>query len=274
VRSWPVLLVIFGLNVLIGQRVRFANWAILTLGVVMIVVIANIAYAERKSEYRTENRIEKVEAIPPEVTQLVVRVSLRDSRATLSNSVTPHQFEAVFVGSNESDLDIALEVDGTTGILTITENRPGVLPRLREVGRGSFDLRLPPDIPIDSIEYLIDDGPMTADLRNATVRGIKFTVKRGNMKLCLPLQGVILQDKVQIENGDLHLVIPPGTPLSFSLDNAQKTVDFNPASTGNEYQFLADGTLQSRLTEEYRILLNLNIEGAILLDHEDSCNQP
>lgn len=271
IRSWPVLLIIFGLNVLLSQRLPYANWLVLGLAIVLVVVVANIAYAERRGEYRTDYNVSVRDEIPPDATSVVVIIDIRETRATISPSAESRRVEARFEGSNESDVDIKVDMEAATAIVTITEKRPGVLPRLSEVGRGTLNVFLPIDVPIESIDYLVDDGSLTADLREFTVRSINFHLKRGNMKLCLPSEGVVLQDAIQIDKGNLTVVVVPNTPLRFNLGQTAKEPTFIPPTTANDYQLLLDGSLETRLAQNFRILLNVVIEGGLTLDHTDSC---
>jgi hypothetical protein len=271
VRSWPVLLIIFGLNVLLAQRLPYANWVVLGLGVVLVVIIANIAYAERSGQYRDDYRESRIEIIPPEVESLIVQVDIRETRATISPSGDTRQVIAQFEGSNESDVKIDLTIEGSTGILTIQEDRPGVLPRLSEVGRGTLNIFLPSDVPIQAISYAGDDGSVTADLRALTVRELDMTIDRGNMNLCLPQASNIVRDAITMNNGNLRVFNPQNIAVRFVLgDNTQ--IQYAPETLeGSQYLELASGVLQTNLVQEFDILLNLNIDGRLTLDHTRDC---
>ncbi len=272
IRSWPALLIIFGLNVLIGQRVRFANWVILGLGVVLVIVIANFAYAERSSEYRTDYKESRLDVLPPEVTALDVIIDVRETRVTLSSSPAGERIvDARFAGSNESDVDIAVDIQDTIGVVDIRETRPGVLPRLNEVGRGTLNVFLPTDIPIRSLTYVGDNGSVTANLTNFTIQSINMLIKRGNMKLCLPQSGALIQDAIQLDNGNLELIIPADTTLRFDLGDGASQPTYVPAQSENAYQLLIGGILETRLIDNPRVILNVNVDGELTLDHASTC---
>ena len=271
IRSWPALLIIFGLNILLSQRFPIANWLVLIVSVGLVVVVANLAYAERSNEYRTDYREFREDFVPPEIEQLVLIIDVRDTRATISPGSQPRQIAAQFEGSNESDVDIGFEIQGTTATITISEDRPGVLPRLQHVGRGTLNVFVPADIPIEALDYLGDDGSVTADFMGLNIRSINMQTGRGSMRLCLPRQGIVLQDTVTVENGDLEVVIPPDTAVSFNVGGENQRVEYQPPTTEADYLFLVGGILETRAAENQRILLNFNVEGTITLNHADTC---
>lgn len=272
IRAWPALLIIFGLNVLIGQRLRFANWFVLGLGVVLVVVIANFAYAERSSEYRTDYTESRLDVLPPEVTAVDVTVDMRETRVTISASPpNTRVVDARFAGSNESNVTIGVEIEGTIGMVTIKETRPGVLPRLSEVGRGTLNLFLPTDVPIRSLTYIGDDGSVTVDLTRFAIQSVNMQVKRGNMKLCLPQAGSLIQDSIQVDDGDLELIIPSDTTLRFDLGDGSEEPTFLPAQLDDTYQFLVGGILETRFIDNPRIILNVVVDGTLTLDHASAC---
>jgi hypothetical protein len=271
VRSWPVLLIIFGLNVLIGQRIRYANWFVLGLGVAMVVIIANFAYAERAGEYREDYRESRLDILPPEITSAEVFVDVRETRVTISAAPDERMVDVRFTGSNESSVTIDVTLEGTTAFIRITEKRPGVLPRLEEVGRGTLNLFLPTGVTLTNLNYVGDDGSVTADLSNFSLESINMHIKRGNMKLCLPLTGNLIQDQVRIDNGDLRVIVPPDTPLRFASGDESLQPVYEPPQTSGDYQVLVGGVLETRLTQNFRVILNMNVDGDLILDHRTGC---
>lgn len=271
IRSWPALLIIFGLNILLAHRFPIANWLVLIFSVGLVVVVANVAYGQRSSEYRTDYKESRLDVVPPEVEQLVIVIDVRDTRATISPASESRQIAAQFEGSNESDVDIEVEIQGSTATITISEDRPGVLPRLQHVGRGTLNVFLPADVPIETLDYAGEDGSVTADLMGLTINSINLQIQRGNMRLCLPRQGIVVQDTVSIAKGDLEVVVPPDTTLSFDMGKESQDVEYQPPSTEADYLFLVGGILETRSADSYRILLNMDIEGKLTLNHADSC---
>ncbi len=266
IRSWPMLLVIFGLNILLGGRIRYANWVILIASIVLVVVVGNLAYAERRGEYRNDYKESRLEVLPPEIQSLTVDIEVKSTRATISAAPSASQIIARFEGSTESDVKIDLTIDGTSATLTITETTSGVLPKLDEVGRGTLNVYLPANMPIANLRYLADDGAMTVDLRPLIVQVLDIQLKRGNMALYVPTQGQILQDIVRVENGNLHMFVPDNdTYLRLSLREGAEKPTFVPELEGAQYELLGSDLLVPGIANP-RILLRVEVDGTFIID--------
>ncbi len=280
VRAWPVLLIMFGLNVLLGGRIRYANWVILGLSVGVTVVIANFAYAERSNEYRDDYNFVWQDTLPDDVTNLVVNIEAKDTLVALTNSAEPASLEARFAGSNESTLAVNLTLDGSSAIFEVTETRSGILPRLSEVGRGTLNIALPYGVFIQELNYNGDDGAVTLDTTQLAIRVIDATVRRGNMQLCLPqrlpTEGfVIIGNQITLRNGNLRMFVPPNVTLSLAT-NRNSEPEYIPAVRRSDYNFLFGGELQNRAVTDgqFNVLLDLDVAGNLILDHAERPCQP
>jgi hypothetical protein len=104
---------------------------------------------------------------------------------------------------------------------------------------------------------------MTVDLRHLPVRTLDIRLERGNMALFLPLEGRILGDAVQIDNGNLRLVVPDNTPLRLNLGQDAERPTFVPP--GQNYEFLG-GVLFTPGVVDFRVLLDVQVGGALTVD--------
>lgn len=277
IRSWPVLLLMFGLNILLAGRLRYANWLVLGLSVALIVVIANFAYAERRTQYRNDYQESWQDFVPEEVTSIIINIETKETRVTLSHAPFAHQILTRFEGSTESNVSIEMVIEGATAVFTLSESRSGILPRLPAVGRGTLNVFLPPGVLIQELNYIGDDGSVTADLSLLTIHRIDLLVKRGNMRLCLPNPAIsgelLVGNQARLNNGDLQLIIPTGANLNLSLANTNKQPIYEPAGKENDYVFLATGALETRgvVNNQFDILLDIAVDGTLTLDHINQC---
>lgn len=274
IRSWPVLLIMFGLNILLAGRLRYANWLVFGLSIALVVILGNLAYDQREDEYRTDNTVAlEPELLPPNIQRVNVRLNLEQTRATISQAAAEEQIAAYFEGSNESELDMQLEFEGDTAIMTIDEERPGILPNLSEVGRGTLNVFLPGNVSLGSIEYVSEEGPLTVDLRQLSGNDINLDIHlmRGNMDLYLPLDGLILTDAIRIDSGNLRMIIPPDTNLLLDLGDDDQLPEYVPEDSSRNY--IRDSnrgvwTIESRdANGDWDVLLSLNIDGQITMQH-------
>lgn len=281
VRAWPVLLIIFGLNVMLGGRLKYANWGILGLAIVLVVVIGNLAYAQRQDEYRTDYRESWAQQVNVETIQ--VEIVAKETQVTLSHHPSePQLMQAFFEGSTESDVEISFDMETTPPTFRVIEDRPGILPKLDALGRGRLDIFLPSGVQIESLTYTGDDGSVTFNLDQLNVRRVDVEVKRGNMDLCLPFsaEGInsrIFGDEVQVNNGNLRVYVPENITVNLGLDDPDRTINFIPDISRSDYgvDTLTGGSLQTRavLDNAYDIVFNTVVDGSLTIDHENPCRQ-
>ncbi|MCB9437145.1 MAG: hypothetical protein H6673_09165 [Anaerolineales bacterium] len=277
IRSWPILLLMFGLNILLAGRLRYANWLVFGLSIALVVVIARFAYAERSTQYRDDYQESWQDFVPEEVTGIVINIETKETRVTLSHAPFGRQILTRFEGSTESEVAIHMEIDGANAIFTVSESRSGILPRLPAVGRGTLNVFLPAGVLIQELNYSGDDGSVTADLSALTIRRLDLVVKRGNMRLCLPNPDVngelLVGNQIGLNNGDLQLIVPAGADLNLGLTNTKQQPVYEPRGKENDYVFLATGALETRgvVNNQFDILLDIAVDGTFTLDHINRC---
>lgn len=288
-RSWPILLVMFGLNILLVGRIRYANWIVLIFSAVLVGVVINLAYNTQSQEYRADYRETWSQPLPDEIQRVSISIKLRNTQSTIAvYSVSEAEFpdpqvfareqrrlEARFSGSNESDVAIRLnhEVGSPTATLEITESYLNDFPRLEDVGRGTLNIFLPSAVVIDSIEYESGDSPLAVDLQGVQIDStlnlrLSFLVERGNMSLILPDDGRVFREKIQINNGDLRLVVNENRRLY--LDLAENTnIQFIPESARQSYLALEGKIYQTEGVSgrNFDVDLDIVVNGNLILEH-------
>lgn len=244
-RAWPVLLVLFGLNMLLAERVRFGNWLSLGVAVALVGGVTVFAYSNRVNELRDDY----VEAVGPvelgeNIQGMVVNVETENVRVIFRHNDLwdDNTTGAQFIGSRESDVSIVIQEDDA-GILnvTITENRPNVIPNLRDVGRGELEVYLPIGTPINELNFTNRRGPSTLDFRNVNIPRFDVVNVAGDMNLLMPRFGTVIGD-VTIEEGNLNLEIPPDIPLRVIGAPSGNRRALNP----NDYLSLEGGVIETR----------------------------
>lgn len=276
IRAWPVLLLMFGLNVLLAGRIRYANWMILGLSIALVVVIARMAYAERQNEYRDDYTEFWQDNIPLDVGQLMVFIEAKETRVALTHAPIARQIQAEFIGSTESNVEIGMVVENGVATFSVIETRSGILPRLAEVGRGTLNIWLPPDVQIQELHYNGDNGAVTADLSQMMVRSLDLEVDAGNMRLCLPsgsINNPIVGRQVRLNRGNLTVFVPNGVALNIGPGDPNRPVVFVPESSRSRYVFSTTGHLISDdvVNNQFNISLDIITNGAFTLNHQDAC---
>jgi len=256
VRAAPALLVFAGLALLLRDRLPFGGLIALGLAAFLTVNVALIAYSTRAGQLRDDNRIPISQTVDDDVTLLRVELELlsTDVSVLLADAQT---VSGAFVGSTESVLDVSYVADGLGGaVLRIVETQPNALPNLEAVGRGRFDISLPPDLATDVL-VTVGQGTATLDLGNIDLERLNVNIGRGDARVVLPAYAAQSPDvsgngTINLQGGSLTLFAPRQVGLR---------VEFPTASAGEPqvdetvYNILRDGTIESRQFDSATIQL-------------------
>ncbi|MFP4322235.1 MAG: LiaI-LiaF-like domain-containing protein, partial [Anaerolineales bacterium] len=225
-RSWGILLVIAGLNMLLIDRVRFGNWLALGLSVPILGAIVYFAFLSQADTFRDDYR----EALPPlqlgeHITTLFVSVDMLDTQIDVQPA-DQQVIRAEFLGSAESWVRMAAEEDpsGTVN-LSILEERGNQFPALDAIGRGRLEMALPAGITIDNLDLETQAGDVSLNFAALDVPRLDIRSQQGDITLRMPQQGIVFAD-IQVAEGNLRLIVDPTIPLD--MRNIPSTVDADP----------------------------------------------
>lgn len=260
-RSWPILLVLVGLNMLLIDRVRFGNWLALGLSVPILAAIIYFAYDLQSQKQRTDY-VETLDPIPLSENIKGVYVKVETLAAIVVFRTTDDGARAVgahFVGSSESRLSIAAQ-ENEEGILNfrVTETRPNRIPKLDAVGSGELQVFLPVGVTVSNLAFTNQRGLVTLDFRALDVP--RFTIDNGadDVDLYLPRNGVAIGN-IRIGDGNLRIVVDPSASLR--VEGAPSDTRLNQ----NDYSLLANGIIESRGgLREFQFNLRLDLPNGSL----------
>lgn len=257
-RGWPILLVLFGLNALIGRRVRFANFIVLGVCVLLTAGIIAVAYGKQAGKPRADYRAPIALAIPAEARS--IKISVTTLLAPIDVTVgTDKTVGGEFVGSVESTFDSAFSIADGVGTLTLTETRISSIPKLDAIGRGKLTLTLPAGVTIDELAIRGGEGDLkitatTADLKNLNVR-----LQKGNISVDLPAlpATAALGGTLKTDSGDMSVNIPPNLTVRFAIESGR------PAFDQSNYLLLSTGELRSAGVKDFQAVLTLGASGIV-----------
>lgn len=247
VRAAPALLIFVGLAVLLRGRMPFGGLVALAVSLAIAVNVGLLAYSTRSAQTRDDNRIPIEAVISTGVNLLRVEADLltTDVNVLLSESGA---VSGEYVGSLENTLTVNYVEDGQGGaLLTINETPSAQFPNLERVGRGRFDLRLPPDLATDVL-LDVQQGISTLDFGNIDLERLNVNVQQGDVRLVLPEYAAQSPDvegngNLNVQNGALTLFVPRSVGVRLEL----------PTGSGGEpqvdetvYNVLRDGTIETR----------------------------
>ncbi len=267
-RSWPALLVLIGLTVLLDQIAplrRFAPLIALVLVAGGIAVLLNMAYANRAATLRTENVVSFAQPLDASVERLHVIVRGLETSVEISPTISDQQaiLSAEFQGSVESVVEPQLEV-GADGVATFTiiETRPDAIPALETMGRGQMRLELPLGLPI-TLDFTNDNGTVSLNLLGLQIARLDVIMNAGDLLLSLPTTPLERRAEVFLARGDVTVFVPDSIGLQVTTNG--KTPQFA------EGAYLVDPSTSAYLTRRFdtfatTIDLNLTVGGSIRLD--------
>ena len=261
-RSWPALLVLFGLDLLFGRRrLRVLGRSIEISLIVLAALLAALAgviwlaYANQADTLRTDNTASFRETISAEVQQVRVIVEVDRVGVTIGPELDGERdVIAEFAGSRESDVSMDWIVEGDIGTLAIRETHPNRIPKLKDYGRGTLAISLPPDVVIQQVSIDGGRGDVKGDLLPLRVQRIDVTVDEGDLALALPGQDT-LQGKLTTRNGGIELIVPAQMALIVGLQPGSGTPFYEYDRL--RYDVLLDGELKRSNTEAFQISLDV-----------------
>jgi hypothetical protein len=258
-RSWPIVLVLVGLNALIGRRVRFSNFIVLGACIALTAGIIVVAYGRQAGKPRSDYRAAINQAIAPEVSS--VRISVTTLLAPIEISIVEgRNVGGEFVGSVESLLTSNFAAAEGVGTLTITETRTSSIPKLDAIGRGKLTLTVPAGVTIDELAIRGGEGDLRINATSANLKNLNIRLQKGNIAVelpALPAQAA-LGGTLKTDSGDMSITIPAGLTVRFAIESGR------PAFDQSNYLLLSTGELRSATGgRDFQAVLTLGASGTI-----------
>ncbi len=262
VRAWPALLILIGLDALLGRRrVVLGGRSVSLSGVSFAVVLALVgaviwlAYQKQADTLRTDQTQSFSQPLPDDIGQVEVIAALQRTAVSVGpGDPAARTLAADHTGSRDSVVSMTWETSAGTGTLTITESAGDAIPRLESYGRAALDVRLPQDASISLLRFASTAGGGTLDLETLRVERVEANLAGGSLVLTLPSEGA-LSGRLQVAGGDIELRVPPGVALTVSLaeDSGEPVYVYDEF----KYDLLRDGTLKQENTEEFQAGLTI-----------------
>jgi hypothetical protein len=246
-RAVPALLIFVGLAVLLRNRMPFGGLVALAVSLAVAFNVGLLAYSTRSAQVREDNRIPIEAIISADVNLLRIEANLlaTDVNVLLSDA------DAVggeYVGSLENTITVNYVEDGQGGaVLTIAETPSEQFPNLERVGRGRFDLLLPPDLATDVL-LDVQQGTSTLDFGNIDLERLNINMQQGDVRLVLPEYAAQSPDvsgngNLNLQDGTLTLFVPASVGVRLELPTGSGA---EPQVDETVYNVLRDGTIETR----------------------------
>lgn len=262
-RSWPALLVLAGLSIVLRPRVPFGSVIAFVLSVALVGAVAVFAFSTRSTQQRDDYQEPIAQSIGDNVTLLSLHVQMLATDVELLRGVsTDRVINGQFVGSSESAVQVVYDETEAAATLQVLETQASQLPMLEKMGRGTLRIELPPDVPLD-IALVVGDGMVTLNTGGLAVERLNLDLKRGDALVTLPVYqplasapGTMLGE-LAVRNGDLTMVIDPAVAARLELNREGSGIE--PQFDPQLYNYLVGDVLQARDIDTADIVVNYTL---------------
>lgn len=232
VRSWPAILILVGLSVLLSDRVPMANFFTIVITVVLTAAVAVLAFSSRASKESDAQELSINQAVSESITLLAINVNTLETDVEISAAGDGEsEINGHFVGSAQSTIGLEYtESESGVGEYTVTESKPASLPMLDEVGRGSLVLQIPLDLAV-AVSLTTVDGNVHLDLGSLSLERLSVDVNSGDVEVTLPEYQPLSPNAAErpgeliIENGDLTIFAPEEIDVRLEFDRRGSDTD-------------------------------------------------
>ncbi|MGB7340531.1 MAG: PspC domain-containing protein [Phototrophicaceae bacterium] len=283
-RSAPAILIFLGLTVALRYRMRFGSWIALIVSVALVAGLVSFAFSSRVDVVSTDNQVttlipntedHDLSAISDTVTTLGLTVNTADTDVTITVSEQARVIEAIFVGSNNSEVIVTYSEDGDVASAQIIERQANDFPLLQDIGRGELIVEIPADIAV----FLTFNGGrselVSLDMGELNLERLSFTVADGDVLVRLPVYQALSPSVVasngtwNVQAGDLRVIAPLelGTRFAFERATNAEPRGFDELN----YQLLLEGSDYVLASRQYdnldaRMQFRVSVSGQFSLE--------
>lgn len=252
-RAWPVLLILFGLTLILRQRVPVSGLVSLLVSGGLLAVVVVIAYGNQSTIERDDYRETIAQEISETVTLLIVNVETRttavDIRATDGGTLAGE-----FTGSMSSEISLAYgEDDQGRATFTLVESQRVGFPALDAVGRGRLRLEVPDDVAV-AVAFAGADGDLLLDMSGLQLERLSVEVADGDIAVTLPAyapqspNAIDQPGVITAQDGQITLFVPEAVAARLELNRAGSGIE--PEFDEGVYRYLQGDVLEARGYED------------------------
>jgi hypothetical protein len=263
VRAWPALLVLFGLSVLLRDRMPLGGLFALIVSVALVGGLAAISFANRATQERADYTENIAQPVGATVSLLRVQVQTLATEVELVRVLAGRTITGQFVGSSESRAKPEYsEAGDSTASFILKETLPNPFPRLEAIGRGRLRLELPADVPLD-VQFSGENGNVSLNLSGLALERLNVDLRQGDALVTLPGYKPKASPEtaglgtLAVQNGSISVSVPTTVAAQFTLDRGGSGLQ--PQFDPNLYNYLVGDVLESRLFDTANIKLRYKL---------------
>lgn len=233
---WPVLLIMLGLDMLVGRRSPRATALVLVAG--LVLVFASLTWAAVRASQLPAGDVENLIQVSQGATRLSVRIDFQTGALRLSTlGPSDHLLEGSAQDGPGESVQQDYSVSAGEGRLLLDQHTNALLaPFLaRRPATAEWDVRLTPSLPL-ALEVNSGAGAVTLDLTGLQLTGLDFNSSTGQTLIVFPA-GQAAQARVTTGLGPATLNLPAGLAARIKVRSGLSQVSLPPglAHAGDTY---------------------------------------
>ena len=245
-RFWPLLLIIIGLDIIVGRRSALGGALV---GLATVGAIAGVIWFSQGPNAPTVsgNTITGKIHVPLEgAKRLKVVVDIGDLPLTLDAETDEKEVmvHGEYKSNSWSEPQVDYEMDGDLGTVTIKQPRASGMP-FDFTEERYLHLHLPEGIPTE-LEVNSDLGQTTVDLTGLEITNLDVEAGSGQLNVTLPQQAEMDNLRVKADLGQVNVIAPDGAELttrSFDVNSGSGQLNVTLPESGSLGEVHIEGDL-------------------------------
>ena len=218
IRYWPVILILVGLELILGRRSVFGSLAVAALALVTIGGLVWLVGQTASSPAFSPTTTREVSQELGDVQSAKVDFNLGAGDTHIaSTSDAVHLISGTYTTNRDLQLAVDYQKNGGQGVLRIRQDDPS--NKVDPFGNfiGKLDLKLTDAVPLD-ITVDAGVGNITLDLSGVQLSSLTIKGGVGNVSVTLPAQGSYAVS-ADMGIGELRVTMPKSLEAHLSVDS-------------------------------------------------------
>ncbi|HMD88380.1 MAG TPA: DUF5668 domain-containing protein [Anaerolineaceae bacterium] len=223
IRFWPVLLLAWGFDLIVGRR---GVWSVVAGTVLGLALVAGVALASQTVFSPQNLRAQTISQPLQQANQADVDISeiFGNLSISASNADTANLLQGNLSLSNSANIKSSYSVQDGKGIYHIWDEGNYSYPVYTPSVQTGWNIMLNPQVPVALSDHLVI-GNQQINLTGINLKSLDSGLVIGKSSLTLAA-GAALQGKISGVIGETDIFVPRGTPLRLQYSGAITAVNF------------------------------------------------
>lgn len=248
-RLWPLLLVVAGIDLILGRSGWPATIGLLVVGVIVAALVAATAIAGQVGGWSWAGwpfgvaapaGVERLTEDLAGARRATIEVEHGAGRLTLGAlpAESTQLLDAELAHGENTRIVPAIDRRGDQAQVSLRARTEGVVPPFGNTGRQDWTINLSPDVP-HQLEVQSGAGDIDLDLTDLAVSQLDVQAGAGSLEVALPRAAGRTDAHVQTGAAEVDLTVPEGVAARITIEGGLTETTIDQArfpKVGNHYQ--------------------------------------